>query len=141
MKNLVDVLMGVFMRFLILSFLLLVSLGCGANSGSAPKAETEAGDGLNQLRDLLVEAAGSGPPLKKKGDVAEYEGRYPAAVAGINDGSLTIIWGKGIREGIGDKATVIAHQSTPGADGTWVVLENSEIKKLSADELKAKTAK
>lgn len=129
------------MRFLLLSLLLLISSGCGSNSGSAPKAETEAGDGLNQLRDLMVEAAGSGPTLKKKGDVAEYEGRYPAAVAGVNDGSLTIVWGKGIREGIGENATVIAYQTTPVADGTWAVLENAEIKKLTSDELKAKSGK
>jgi hypothetical protein len=129
------------MRFVFLSLCLLLCSGCGANSGSAPKAETEAGEGLNQLRDLMVEAAGSGPPLKKKGDLADYEGRYPAAVAGVNDGSLTVVWGKGIREGIGENAKVIAYQTTPVADGTWAVLENSEIKKLSADELKTKSAK
>ncbi len=129
------------MRLLLLCLVLVLQIGCGANSGSTPKQETEAGDGLNQLRDLLVEAAGSGPTLKKKSDLAEFEGRYPAAVAGVNDDSLVVVWGKGIREGIGENAEVIAYKSSSGSDGGWVVLENAELKKLSAEEFKAKTGK
>ena len=127
------------MRSILLSCLVLLLLGCGGGgSGTVPTGQAEAGEGMNQLRDLMVEAASSAPPLKKKADVAEFEGRYPAAVAGVNDGSLTIVWGKEIREGIGEDAAIIAHQSKPGEDGVWVVLENSELKKLASDEFKSK---
>lgn len=130
------------MRLMLLCALVVLSLGCGGSgTGTVPTGEAAAGEGMNQLRDLMVEASSSVAPLKKKGDVAEFEGRYPAAVAGVNDGSLTIVWGKGIREGIGEDAEVIAHQTTPGADGVWVVLENSELKKLTNDEFKAQKGK
>ena len=129
------------MRLMLLCCLVMLCLGCGESSGTIPTVQAEAGGGMNQLRDLMVEAASSGPPLKKKADVAEYEGRYPDAVAGVNDDSLTIVWGKGIREGIGDDAAIVAHQTNPGSDGVWVVLENSELKKLSSDEFKSKLDK
>ncbi len=130
------------MRWLLAcSLVMLILVGCGENSGTLPTVEAEAGDGMNQLRDLMVESASSGPPLKKKADAAEYEGRYPIAVAGVNDDSLTIVWGKGIKEGIGDAAEIIAYQTTPGSDGVWVVLENSELKKLPSDEFKSKLGK
>ncbi len=130
------------MRAILLSSMVLLFLGCGGGgSGTVPTGQAEAGEGINQLRDLMVEASSSLPPLKKKADVAEFEGRYPAAVAGVNDGTLTIVWGKGIREGIGEDAAIIAHQTTPAAEGVWVVLENSELKKLPSDEFKSKLGK
>ena len=122
----------------LLSLVLLASvMGCGlGGTGSVPATQADAGEGLNQLRDLLVEAAGVGPAPKKKADIAEYIGRYPAAVAGVNDGSLTVIWGKGIREGLGDDAEIIAHQTDTSGESVWVVRENSEIEKLSVEDFK-----
>lgn len=129
------------MRLMLLCSLVMLCVGCAQGSGTIPTVQAEAGDGMNQLRDLMVEASSSRPPLKNKADVAEFEGRYPAAVAGVKDDSLTIVWGKGIREGIGEDAAIIAYQTNPDSDGVWVVLESSELKKLPSDEFKSKLDK
>jgi hypothetical protein len=56
----------------------------------------EAGEGIVQLRDLLVD---SGKPLQKQAEMANFELRYPVAVDEVTKGSLAVVWGAGIQEG------------------------------------------
>ena len=115
-------------------------LGCGAGTGLTPNAPKEATPKLAELRDLLVEATGS-PPLKKQTDMDQFKNRYPSAVQGVADGSLSYVWGASIKEGVGAQSAIIAYETVAESQGGWVVRESSAIEKLSLEDFKKEAPK
>jgi hypothetical protein len=107
--------------------------GCGASTGTVQDVSKEAGEGIVQLRDLLVD---SGKPLQKQAEMAEFAGRYPVAVDEVSRGSLAVVWGTGIQEGSSGSAAIIAYQKDAETQGGWVIRADAKIEKLSADEFK-----
>jgi hypothetical protein len=117
--------------------LVAACVGCGSSTGDVlvPK---EASEDVVQLRDLLVD---SGQPIQKPADISSLSGRYPAAVEGVTSGKLSIVWGKGIREGGSGKAEILAYQSDAESQGGWVIRENATIEKLTAEDFKKEAPK
>lgn len=114
-------------------FLVVCFSGCGAGTGTVQDVSKEAGEGIVQLRDLLVD---SGKPLQKQVEMANFAGRYPVAVDEVSKGTLAVVWGTGIQEGSSDSPAIIAYQKDAETQGGWVIRANAKIEKLSADEFK-----
>jgi hypothetical protein len=124
----------------VLALSLVLLIGCGEGTGQKPSVPKDANAPLVELRDLFVEAAGS-PPLKSQSDLKQFENRYPAAVAGVGSGALTVVWGSGIKEGATAKSAIIGYETAADSQGGWVVREDASIEKMTADDFKKEAPK
>lgn len=119
-------------RLLCLFFIACFS-GCGAGTGTVQDVSKEAGEGIVQLRDLLVD---SGKPLQKQAEIANFALRYPVAVDEVTKGSLAVVWGAGIQEGSSGTAAIIGYQTDAETQGGWVIRANGNIEKITAEDFK-----
>ena len=113
-------------------------VGCGGGSSGPPSAPKEASKVMVETRDLLLEASFGGMPFQKKADAKQYENRFPEAAKAIADGSVTIVWGKLLKEGVTSPA-IVAFESTASTSGGWAVKEDSKLYKVTASDLSSLT--
>jgi hypothetical protein len=121
-----------------LTLVLLAIAGC--SSASAPKG----GDATPSREDLLTEVgqllraypAKGGKVPAKVGDLAPYEMGGPLGYAAVKSGEIVVVWGATMAgEGdAGGAAEIVAYEKAAPTDGGAVLLQNGQVKKLSAAE-------
>jgi len=111
--------------------------GCSKPAGtqsSAPQGPT-INDGLTDLRDMLKEAAESNtaPPTSQEEMVA-FDAVHPVAGAFIQSEQIVYVWGSALKPSGGSAQKVVGYEPTCTTTGGQVLLENGEIKQVSAAE-------
>jgi hypothetical protein len=127
---------------------LIVTIACvGASSlgltGCSKPADTQSSapqgpsinDGLTDLRDMLKEAAESNtaPPTSQEEMVA-FDAVHPVAGAFIQSEQIVYVWGSALKPNGGSAQKVVGYEPTCTTTGGQVLLENGEIKQVSAAE-------
>jgi hypothetical protein len=121
--------------------LALLVTGCGGKGDSGGGASGGGGtpsgkEALTSLADLLKDfAARNAKPPARIADVEAVEPVFPGAYIGLKRDDIVYYWGNGINAGNG--GTVIAHEKTADSGGGWVLMQNGDVKQMSADEFKA----
>ncbi len=110
--------------------------GCGGVSSGPPSVPKEASKVMVETRDLLLEASFGGMPFQKKADAKQYENRFPEAAKAIADRSVSIVWGKLLKEGVTSPA-IVAYESTASTTEGWAVKEDAKLYKVTAAEISA----
>ena len=128
---------------MICSFLLVGSCisfvgGCGGGASGPPASPTDASKVMVETRDLLIEASFGGMPFQKKADAKQYESRFPEAAKAIADGSVIVVWGKLLKEGVTSPA-IVAYESTASTSVGWAVKEDAKLYKVTASDLSTTT--
>lgn len=127
------------MRTLSIPCLLFASLvsisGCGDSDRVGPSGDT-AEIALKDFGQMLksLPADNIKPPTK----MSEFDRVEPMAPMGgeaLKNGTIVYIWGLGYMEG---SSRVVAYEKNAESAGGWVLLQDGNVKKMSADE--AKTA-
>jgi hypothetical protein len=134
-------------RFNMLCAMLLVgALGCSSSSSESVNT-----DGKPPESDVLGEVAGlissySGEFRKapqKLGDLARYEPGYPLGFQALKSGDIEVVWGarmtieEGSGTGYSGTTDVVAYQKQTPTGGGLVLLQNGDVKQMTAEEFKA----
>lgn len=111
--------------------------GCSkqaAKQSSAPQGPS-INDGLTDLRDMLKEAAASNtaPPTSQEEMVA-FDAVHPVAGAFIQSEQIIYVWGSALKPNGGSAQKVVGYEPTCTTTGGQVLLENGDIKQVSAAE-------
>ena len=81
---------------------------------------------------------GQGP--KKAADFSKYEAGYPLGYAAVQSGEVVVVWGAKIA-GEGETgsapANVVAYEKKVPAEGGLVLLQNGQVKQMTAAEFAA----
>jgi hypothetical protein len=92
-------------------------------------------DGLTDLRDMLKEAAGSNtPPPTSQEEMVAFDAVHPVAGAFIQSEQIIYVWGSALKPDGGSAQKVVGYEPTCTTTGGQVLLENGEIKQVSAAE-------
>ncbi len=125
--------------------LLLISLtGCG---GGSQKSVGDAPDKASELIDVgtMLQLAAAGNAPTGLNNLAQFQGTFPVAYAGIKTGDIVVQWGvKMPGEGAmaSAPADIVAYEKKTATEGGTVLYLNGKTAKLSADQFKsAKMAK
>lgn len=118
--------------------LALVSVAAFAGCGGEPARDGNVithDDMLADLKRLLEEysKAKQGAAPKKLADVEPFEPSFPAACHALSTGKCVYVWGAGLGSG----TAVLAYKAETPAEGGPVLLQNGEVKQMTADEFKA----
>jgi len=127
-------------RRLLLLASLVVWTGCGQSGGVSSSADPEEifrQSRMSELGEILsINKAETKAPPKAVADLTRYQGGWPAGYAAVKDGSVVVIWGVGVQDGVSDK--IIAHDKEAADSGGYVLMQDGKtVKKLSADQFKA----
>jgi hypothetical protein len=118
-----------------LSALCLLPLGCGGSDSSSDPAMFKQNRDLAAIHEVYSQyiKANQRAPAKQS-DLTQkmYEGTFPEAVAAIQKGDFTIVWGVNLGK---DPKAVVAYEKEAPKQGGMVLLADGTIKKMSADEL------
>ena len=114
-------------------------LGCGGSGSTSDEKGPTANDGLVDLQRMLKELGeGSQKLPKNQAELAAIDPIYPTAAAFIQNGQVIYFWGTPINASAPNAATtVIAHESKTETEGGFVLLQDGNIKEMTADEFKA----
>jgi len=117
---------------------LLGALGCSSSTQNGPVSEPVADDfsevaGL--IRDYSTEYQ-KGP--SRIGDLAKNQPLYPRGYQAIKSGTVVVVWGiRMAQQGQGGGTSVIAYEKKAETAGGAVLLENGDVKHMTADEFKS----
>jgi hypothetical protein len=122
------------------AFVLLAALvGCSSQSdqqgAQGPGKEAILLEVGGLIRSYSGET-GRGP--QKATDFAKYENAYPLGYAAVKAGDMVVVWGAkvaGEGEARSAPANVVAYEKQAPSEGGLVLLQNGEVKKMSAAEL------
>ena len=90
---------------------------------------------LADMAELLRYAAAENrKPPARPGDLAEYEGPYPAASTGLANGEIGYVWGAPLGT---EGNAVLAWEKKAEMEGGWVLLQGGAIREMTAEEFKA----
>lgn len=79
---------------------------------------------------------GKGPT--KVADLKKYELGYPLGYAAVQSGQVVILWGSTVAgEGGGGSQSVVAHEKDVPTAGGFVVLQDGNVKQMTATEFAA----
>jgi len=99
----------------------------GMSAGPTPLAE----NGMLELRDVYKYIRDSKLKVPKSlANLEEYEASLPVAFPKIQSGDYVVIWGAGLSGG----ANVLAYEKDAAGKGGLVLLQNEEVKTVTADE-------
>lgn len=121
--------------------LALLVAGCGGKGESGGGASGGGGtpsgkEALASLSDLLKDFdARKAKPPARMADVEAVEPVFPGAFIGLSRQDIVYAWGSGLNAG--SAGTVIAHEKTADSAGGWVLLQNGDVKQMTADEFKS----
>ncbi len=116
--------------------------GCGgAKEGPAEVSETagmpEAKDALQDLAEMLKRfAAGNEPPPATDEDFAKYDAEHPAIATLIANRTVVYNYGAVVSEA-NSGSKWVGMQANAKEGGGWVLLDNGQVRNMSADEIKA----
>jgi hypothetical protein len=129
-------------RIASLTLILALAVGCGGtNPGGPPSVSGEASEAIVKARDLIIEASVGGIKFEKMADVKQLESQFPIGAEAIKNGTVIVVWGKKISEGIIAPPQIIAYESKVPTDGGWVLREDAKISKITADAFAAEAPK
>ncbi len=125
----------------------VIALAVGL-TGCTPAAPT--GDGNPTRADELREVGGIVTAHSAKGkktaptpaELAAYESTFPVGVRALKAGDVVVVWGAmpaeegAVAAGTGGTA-VLAYEKKAETEGGSVLLQNGNVKTMTADELKA----
>lgn len=120
----------------------VLAIGCGrTDPGGPPNAPKDASEAILQARDLIIEAGVGGIKFEKLSDVKQLESQFPKGAAAINDGSVIVVWGKFVKEGMVANPAIIAYESKAATEGGWVIREDAKIYKVTSAEFASEAPK
>ena len=123
-------------------------IGCSASN---PKPGAGAGatraDELREVGGLAGAHSAKGRKVAPTlGELTGYEQSFPLAVKVIRSGEVVVVWGT-VPAGEGEVAAgrggtgLVAYEKKAETAGGWVLLQNGEVKELSASDLATAKAK
>lgn len=118
--------------------LIIFVSGCGGRASGPPASPTNASKVIVETRDLLLEASFGGMPFQKKADAKQYENRFPEAAKAIADGTVIVVWGKLLKEGVTSPA-IVAYESSASTSEGWAVKEDAKLYKVTASDVSTAT--
>jgi hypothetical protein len=115
---------------------LFVAVGCSSSGSQGQSANSGMTDDLlevaGMLRDFTAENQ-KGPA--KLADVAKNQPLYPRGYQAVKAGTVVVVWGARMPlPGQGGGTGVIAYEKKAETDGGAVLLENGDIKNMTAAE-------
>jgi hypothetical protein len=119
--------------------LALLAAGCSSSAPKDSAAPLTASDNLQEvaglLRDYTVEHQ-RGPA--RLADLAKNQPLYPRGYEAVKTGAVVVVWGARMPlQGQGGGKGVIAYEKKAETEGGAVLLENGEVKNMTADEFKS----
>jgi hypothetical protein len=122
---------------LMLGSVMVLSAGCGSSGGVVPpqeRAERVHQSSLAQVADLLfLRKEETGKPPAKAADLARYEKAYPLGYFTLKRGSVVLLLGAPIEDGVSDR--ILAYEKQTPESGGYVLMQDGRtIKKLTAEE-------
>lgn len=110
-----------------------LALGCA--SSTPVGSQTPNKDALTEVGQMLKMLADEGKkPPGKLAELEPVEPLLPTAGPMIREGTLVYLWGAPFAAG-GDK--VAAYEKKVASEGGWVLLQNGNVKEMSAAEFAA----
>jgi hypothetical protein len=117
--------------------LLMVAAGCSSNKPAAGDGVTPIDD-LAEVAGLLKDYTGEfnrGPARLE--NMAKNQPLYPRGYQAIKSGKVVVIWGVKVPPTGGSGTGVVAYEKKAETEGGSVLLENGEIKTMTAAEFQA----
>jgi hypothetical protein len=113
----------------------MVVVGCGGAETTTTSTAPSGKDGLADLAEMLKQIAKDKkrPPANIT-EAAAYDPLYPSAYSELVGKKIVYMWGTGIDTG---QTNVIAYEAKADTDGGWVLLQDGQLKQMSADEFKS----
>src|SRR5207248_2157202 len=110
-----------------------LALGCGESKPVI--SQTPNKDALAEIGQMLKSLAEEGrKPPARLGELEPVEPMLPTAAAMLRDGTLVYIWGAVYAT---ESDRVAAYEKNVPTEGGWVLLQNEDIKHMTADEFRA----
>lgn len=112
----------------------LFALGCSKGMERSATPEPTVADELTEVAGMLRDftaRVGRGPT--RLSELAEEAQLYPRGYEAIRSGSVVVVWGV-VLPMTGGSGSVIAYQSQAPTAGGVVVLQNGEVKQMSASD-------
>lgn len=107
-------------------------VGCGGKGGGENVITQDTM--LTELKMLLTEYQKTkNAPPKKLADLNALEPSFPAAVHALSTGKCVYVWGAGLSGG----TAVVAYEKDVAEKGGPVLLQNGEVKAMTAEAFKA----
>ena len=121
---------------------LAVLAGCGGGSTANSNSQGPTpNDGLIDLQAMLKGLKETNQPIPKSvQELGPLDPLHPTAAAFLQNGSIAYYWGTPLDAAAPNAATtVIAHEKEAESKGGWVLMQDGNIKQMTADEFKAAT--
>jgi hypothetical protein len=116
----------------------IAAAGCSSTGtpgqSPAPGVSEDLSEVAGLLRDYTSEFQ-KGPG--KLADLAKNQPLYPRGYQAVKAGTIAVVWGVRMPQQGQGGTSVIAYEKKVEADGGAVLLENGEVKAMSADEFKS----
>jgi len=113
---------------------MFILLGC-AGCASEAIVDEPIRQGMEDFREFLkyLPTDGKKPP-RKLSEFIPLEPIAPVAAEYVINGQLVYVWGSDLVEG-GNR--IVAYEKGVETNGGWVLIENGEVKKMTAEEFKS----
>lgn len=114
-------------------------MGCSPSANQAPASPEQSRESvLHELANLLRTAAGTQAKIPAKvSELAPFSAGGPLAYDAVQKGDIIVLWGASL-PGEGDAASapeaIIAHEKVAPTEGGYVLLQNGQVKKVTAQE-------
>jgi hypothetical protein len=116
-------------------FALLVASGC--SSGTKEQTANPVSEDLTDVAGLLRDYTSEYKKAPAKlADVAKNQPLYPRGFQAIKVGNVVVVWGVRMPPQGEGGSGVIAYEKKVETEGGLVLLENGEVKQMTADEFK-----
>jgi hypothetical protein len=128
-------------RALLVILFVMPTVGCGGapaqrdpNVDYGPSTDVMLIDFAAMLKAMAKD--NKKPPLKEA-DLDRYLPGFGGAEEGLNHKKIVYQWGNLISTDANAASTVLAYEKDAEANGGWVLMQDGNVKKMSAEEFKA----
>jgi hypothetical protein len=131
--------MIVFNRYLFILLGLSILVGCSSSNNGAAVPGQEQTLVLQEVNDLLHQAASGARPATKVADLSRLGHNFPRGYEAVKSGEIIVLWGSPMQgEGqVGSNEAVVAYEKAVPKDGGLVLLSAGTVKKMTPDEFNA----
>ncbi len=126
----------------ILALLACIS-GCSSSTPTGPAGDNPESDVLREVGELIAAHAPAGRgKAPSTAQLDQYDPTFPRAVKAVRSGEIVVIWGgkpadeEAVAKGEAGKGIMAYEKKTP-TEGGLVLLQNGEVKTLTAEEFKS----
>lgn len=111
-------------------------VGCGSGSQPGAGAPPESQTAMEVAGLIRAYSGENGKGPQKAADLKKYELGYPLGLAAVQSGQIVVLWGGTVagEGGGGGKEEVVAHEKDVPTAGGYVVLQNGQVRKMTAAE-------